>query len=192
MILGGATISIKDHSDPEVLATHGHQKPELALSDVLPPLTESPGVLLNPVEEDTRVFLSCLESKGPDEVLHVFIVLFTEHNIFQHKLALERGDLALDPPRLHHWREGTWLWIPPGSTTGERGPGSGSPQAPPLERGNLALDPQAPPLERVDLALYPPGSIGSRSQALQRVDLGSPAEGSTRSLISRAIKPLYP
>ena len=36
MVLGGATISIKDHNDPEVLATHGHHKPEVALSDVLP------------------------------------------------------------------------------------------------------------------------------------------------------------
>ncbi|CAM4352894.1 unnamed protein product [Leuciscus chuanchicus] len=35
MVLGGATVSIKDHSDQEMLATHGHHKPEVALGDVL-------------------------------------------------------------------------------------------------------------------------------------------------------------
>ena len=52
MVLGGATISIKDHNDPEVLATHGHQKPELALSDVLPREVSLP---FDTVQEPTAI-----------------------------------------------------------------------------------------------------------------------------------------
>jgi len=36
MVLGGAAVSVKDHSDPEALAPHGLHKLEVALGDVLP------------------------------------------------------------------------------------------------------------------------------------------------------------